>query len=69
MGEIPYTILPMKEMMPIPISPCTGYCVYDYENDYCLGCGRTLDEISRTMPSAPADSIKEEAQHAQEKDS
>tara|TARA_R100000808_G_C2154691_1_gene165910 strand:+ start:7653 stop:7829 length:177 start_codon:yes stop_codon:yes gene_type:complete len=30
-------------------SPCTGYCVYDYEEDHCLGCFRTLEEISRSM--------------------
>ena len=29
------------------ISPCTKVCVMDAENRYCLGCARTLDEITR----------------------
>jgi len=27
-------------------SPCIGICIYDYDRDYCAGCGRTLEEIS-----------------------
>ena len=27
-------------------SPCVDYCVYDYEQDFCAGCGRSLEEIS-----------------------
>ena len=27
-------------------SPCVDYCVYDYEQDFCTGCGRSLEEIS-----------------------
>lgn len=27
-------------------SPCISLCVYDYDRDYCTGCGRHLDEIS-----------------------
>jgi uncharacterized protein len=25
---------------------CIRYCVYNYDEDYCEGCGRNLDEIS-----------------------
>ena len=28
-------------------SPCNKVCVMDAEGRYCLGCARTLDEISR----------------------
>ena len=27
-------------------SPCVDYCIYDYDRDFCTGCGRTLDEVS-----------------------
>lgn len=27
-------------------SPCVDYCVYNYEQDFCTGCGRSLEEIS-----------------------
>ena len=27
-------------------SPCIEYCVYNYEKDFCEGCGRNLLEIS-----------------------
>ncbi len=27
-------------------SPCIGVCYYDYDRDFCTGCGRTLDELS-----------------------
>ena len=27
-------------------SPCIDLCIYDYNGDFCTGCGRTLDEIS-----------------------
>lgn len=26
-------------------SPCIQYCIYNYEEDYCEGCGRNLLEI------------------------
>jgi predicted Fe-S protein YdhL (DUF1289 family) len=28
-------------------SPCTKVCVMDAEDRYCLGCRRTLNEITR----------------------
>lgn len=28
-------------------SPCTRVCVMDADRRYCLGCRRTLDEITR----------------------
>lgn len=27
-------------------SPCINYCKYDAEHGFCLGCYRTLEEIS-----------------------
>ncbi len=27
-------------------SPCIDLCIYDYDKDFCTGCGRTLDEVS-----------------------
>ena len=27
-------------------SPCIDVCMYDYDKDFCAGCGRTLEEIS-----------------------
>ncbi len=27
-------------------SPCIKVCYYDYDRDFCTGCGRTLDELS-----------------------
>jgi len=27
-------------------SPCIRVCYYDYDRDFCTGCGRTLDELS-----------------------
>ncbi len=27
-------------------SPCVKICTYDWETRLCMGCGRTLDEIS-----------------------
>ena len=27
-------------------SPCIRMCYYDYDRDFCTGCGRTLDELT-----------------------
>ena len=27
-------------------SPCIDLCLYDYDSGFCMGCGRTLEEIS-----------------------
>ena len=27
-------------------SPCVRICYYNYDMDFCTGCGRTLDELS-----------------------
>lgn len=29
------------------VSPCNKICTLDSRGDYCIGCGRTLDEIAR----------------------
>lgn len=41
---------------PRPIaSPCTGICRMDAATGWCIGCGRTLDEIARWGATTPAD--------------
>ena len=37
----------MIEHVPVIESPCTGLCTIDSATGWCLGCGRTLDEIAR----------------------
>lgn len=29
-----------------PVSPCIGICRMDDDRRYCVGCGRTLEEIA-----------------------
>ena len=36
-------------------SPCNKVCVMDAEGRYCLGCARTLDEISRWSAMSDAE--------------
>ena len=36
-------------------SPCTSVCVIDGATDWCIGCGRTLDEIVRWGSTDAAD--------------
>lgn len=41
---------------PAPIeSPCTGVCRIDPASGWCVGCGRTLDEIARWGTTNGAD--------------
>ncbi len=41
---------------PRPIaSPCTNICRMDDATGWCLGCGRTLDEIARWGGTSDAD--------------
>lgn len=35
-------------------SPCTLLCTIDPATGWCLGCGRTLDEIAEWGGAAPA---------------
>ena len=37
----------MIEYVPIVESPCINICVMDEATGWCIGCGRTLDEIAR----------------------
>jgi len=37
----------MIEYVPIVESPCVSICVMDEATGWCIGCGRTLDEIAR----------------------
>lgn len=49
-----------------PDSPCTGICTLN-ENDECLGCHRTLDEIAEwedLEPEAQWDLVNELARRA-----
>ena len=34
------------EYVPVIESPCVDVCVMDGETGWCLGCGRTIDEIA-----------------------
>ena len=34
-------------------SPCIDLCIYDYDRNFCTGCGRTLDEVSYWNHFAP----------------
>ena len=34
------------EYVPIVETPCVNICVMDGETGWCLGCGRTIDEIA-----------------------
>ena len=42
---------------PVPAveSPCTNICVMDGATNWCLGCGRTIDEIVRWGATDDAD--------------
>ena len=34
-------------------SPCTDVCTMDTDTDWCLGCGRTIGEISNWSAKPP----------------
>ena len=36
----------MNVVSPIPASPCVKICVMDPHSGFCIGCGRTIGEIS-----------------------
>ena len=35
------------EYVPVVESPCIDICVMDGATSWCLGCGRTIDEIAK----------------------
>lgn len=41
------------EYVPIVESPCFSLCVMDDATGWCLGCGRTLDEIAGWGEATP----------------
>lgn len=43
---------PAPEQAPTP-SPCIGICLLD-DNGYCIGCGRTAQQIANLPPDAAA---------------
>ncbi|MES2988529.1 MAG: DUF1289 domain-containing protein [Pseudomonadota bacterium] len=43
----------MIEYVPIIESPCVDICVMDGESGWCLGCGRTIDEIASWGMATP----------------
>lgn len=45
----------MIEYVPIVESPCINICVMDEATGWCIGCGRTLDEIARWGSTNQAD--------------
>ena len=47
----------IKRVAPEPLSlasPCVDTCTMDTDTDWCLGCGRTIGEISN-WSAKPAD--------------
>ena len=52
-------------------SPCINLCSYDYDKDFCAGCGRTLEEISywTYFTSREKEQILERAKQHNEKNS
>jgi predicted Fe-S protein YdhL (DUF1289 family) len=40
--------------MQITESPCIQVCTIDPASHLCVGCGRTIDEISRWVEMSPA---------------
>ncbi|TGX52824.1 DUF1289 domain-containing protein [Sphingomonas gei] len=48
------TAAPGAGSTPIP-SPCTNICRIDVASGWCIGCGRTLDEIVRWGSTDDAD--------------
>lgn len=49
-GETPPAEQPAPEMVPVG-SPCIGICLLD-DNGYCMGCGRTAEQIANLPPEA-----------------
>lgn len=45
----------MIEYVPIMESPCVSICAMDGSTGWCIGCGRTLDEIGRWGETDQAD--------------
>jgi len=45
----------MFELVPPIESPCVNICRMDARTGWCLGCGRTLDEIERWGTTDDAD--------------
>jgi predicted Fe-S protein YdhL (DUF1289 family) len=43
------------EYVPIVESPCVDICVVDPDSGWCIGCGRTIDEIARWGSTDAAD--------------
>jgi len=47
---------PMNAPLHLAIeSPCVKICVVDPETGYCIGCGRTREEIAGWLGLAPAE--------------
>jgi predicted Fe-S protein YdhL (DUF1289 family) len=42
------------EYVPLVESPCVDLCVMDDASGWCIGCGRTIDEIAGWGQSSPA---------------
>ena len=39
-------------------SPCVNICTLDACSGLCLGCGRTIDEITRWTAMSPAERVR-----------
>lgn len=51
-SQLPASILPQEATTGIE-SPCVKICVVDPETGWCIGCGRTRDEIARWLSMTP----------------
>jgi predicted Fe-S protein YdhL (DUF1289 family) len=43
---------------PRALSPCIGVCRMDWEGRYCLGCGRTIQEIARWLDMSVEERVR-----------
>jgi len=39
-------------------SPCVNICTLDASSGLCLGCGRTIDEITRWTAMSPTERVR-----------
>ena len=44
-----------ESRLPMTDSPCVKTCTLDVRSGLCLGCGRTIDEISRWIAMGDAE--------------
>jgi predicted Fe-S protein YdhL (DUF1289 family) len=45
----------LDEPVVMTVSPCVAICTLDQDARYCIGCGRTIDEIARWLEMSDDD--------------